>query len=302
MNDSDTPEAGMVISAPETTALAEPDLRTADQSQLLSDAGTVRDAWPEDWRERFAGGDGKRLARLGRFDGPERIFDSYLELEHRYKSAAIRAPFPEDGDADTQGQWRVEHGVPETPAGYFEELPGGLVVGEEDMPGMMVLATEMHAAHAPFDMVHRAVGAWYKHLETVLGERAKLDERARDAAEEALRETYGAGEARRHLNDLNQWLDGAGAAVRDRLFSARTPDGTPLGSDPAVLHWLIEQMREIDPLVTVVGSGAGDPAAALDDEIGGIERVMREDMRAYEADKGMQSRYLELLRKRDRRG
>ncbi|KKL81814.1 hypothetical protein LCGC14_1990980 [marine sediment metagenome] len=64
---------------------------------------------------------------------------------------------------------------------------------------------------------------------------------------------------------------------------------------------MIGQMRTINPLVTVPGLGGGDPVAALDDEIAGIEKTMKTDFKAYSADKAMQARYLTLLEARDKR-
>ena len=259
--------------------------------------------WPEKWREEIAGADdkdGKRLSRLGRFDQPSKIFDSFLELEQTHKKADIRSPFPEEGNDKDKAKWRKSNGIPDEAAGYFDKLPDGLVVGEEDRQGMDTLAEAMHANHAPAGVVHTAMGAYYKHIENVLAQRAEDDAKGKKDTDDALHELYGV-DFRRNINDLDAWLGAAGEQVKANILSSRMPDGTPLGNDPDTLKWLIGQMRTINPLVTVPGLGGSDPVAALDDEITAIEKTMRTDFKAYSADKVMQARYLTLLEARDKR-
>ncbi len=104
---------------------------------------------------------------------------------------------------------------------------------------------------------------------------------------------------RRNVNDLTAWLGTAGDEVKANVLNARTPDGTKLGNDPEFIKWMVGQMRDMNPLVTVPGLGAGDPGLALADEIAAIEKTIQTDNKAYRADPKMQARYLELLSARD---
>ena len=259
--------------------------------------------WPEKWREQIAGADdkdAKRLTRLGRFDQPGKIFDSFLEIEQTLKKADIRSPFPDEGDDKDKAKWRKANGVPKEAAGYYEKLPDGVTIREEDKQAMETLAEAMYASHAPTSHTHAAVGAYYKHIENILAQRAEDDAQEKKDTDDALNELYGT-DFRRNINDLNAWLDAAGGEVKAKIFGARAPDGTALGNDPEFLKFMIGQMRTINPLVTVPGLGGGDPVAALDGEIAGIEKTMRTDFKAYSADKAMQARYLTLLEARDKR-
>ena len=265
------------------------------------DGGNV--IWPDKWREEIAGADdkdAKRLTRLGRFDQPGKIFDSFLEIEQTLKKADIRSPFPDEGNDKDKAKWRKSNGIPDEAAGYFEKLPDGLVIGEEDKQGMDTLAEAMHAIHAPANLAHAAMGAYYKHVENVVAERAELDVKDKKDTDDALNELYGT-DFRRNINDLNAWLDAAGGEVKTKIFGSRAPDGTALGNDPDFLKWMIGQLRTINPLVTVPGLGGGDPALALDGEITEIEKIIQTDNRAYRADKVMQARYLTLLEAREKR-
>lgn len=264
------------------------------------DADEGKVIWPEKWREQIAGGDEKKLARLGHFDHPGRMFESYQELEKVHKDADIRSPFPDEASDKDKNKWRKDNGIPKEATGYFDKLPDGLVIGEEDKQGMETLAEAMHAIHAPTNVTHAAMAAYYKHVENVVAERAESDAQGKKETDDSLHELYGA-DFRRNINDLNAWVGAAGGEVKAKIFGSRTPDGTPLGNDPEVLKWFIGQMRAINPLVTVPGLGGGDPAAALDDEIAEIEKTMKTDFKAYSADKQTQSRYLTLLAARDKR-
>ncbi len=259
--------------------------------------------WPDNWREGIAGADdkdGKRLTRLGRFDQPSKIFDSFLEIETKYKSSDIRAPFPEADDDDVKATWRKDNGIPAKAEGYLDGLPDGLEVSDADKAGMTTLADAMHGVHAPPDVVHAAMGAWYKHVENSNAERAELDVADKKTTDDELHELYGA-DFRRNINDLTAWLDSGGEEVKDLVLSSRAADGMPLGSHPVFMKFMIGQMRLIDPLVTVPGLGPGDKDAAGLDEIEMIEKRIREDNKGYRADKKMQDRYLELLDWRDKR-
>ncbi len=265
------------------------------------DAGNV--IWPVKWREEIAGTDdkdGKRLSRLGRFDQPSKIFDSFLELEQTHKKADIRSPFPEEGNDKDKAKWRKNNSVPDEAAGYLEKLPEGMKIAEEDKAGMETLTQAMHAIHAPAGTAHAAMGAYYKHIENVLAQRAEDDVKSKKDTDDALHELYGV-DFRRNINDLDAWLGAAGEQVKTNILSSRMPDGTPLGNDPDTLKWLIGQMRTINPLMTVPGLGAGDPVVALDDEIATIEKTIQTDNAAYRADKKMQARYLTLLQAREKR-
>ncbi|KKK56563.1 hypothetical protein LCGC14_3063280, partial [marine sediment metagenome] len=129
-------------------------------------------------------------------------------------------------------------------------------------------------------------------------ERAEMDKDSKKATDDELHELYGA-EFRRNINDLNAWLGTAGEDVKNSILKSRMPDGTPLGNDPGFIKFMVGQMRDMNPLVTVPGLGAGDLALALADEIAAIEKVIQNDNKTYRADKKMQARFLELIQARD---
>lgn len=263
-----------------------------------ADGGNV--VWPDKWRELMSGGDEKVAEELGRYAEPGLIGSALVEAKSKIRAGLEPAPFPEDGDDKAKAAWRKFNSIPAEATGYLDKLPEGLVVEEQDKAGMEVLTEAMHAKNAPSDVVHAAMGAYYQHIENVLAERSERDAASKTAAEDHLNGLYGS-EFRRNINDLDAWLGSAPDGLKDKILGARSPDDMPLGNDPQYLEWMIGQMRAINPLVTVPGLGGGDPALALDDEIAAIEKVMKDDNRAYQGDKPMQARYLTLLDARGKR-
>ncbi len=290
---TDNPDADAVAAA-----------AAADEAAAATSAGGGEDEkkviWPENWREEMAGGDEKKLTRLGRFDQPGRVLDSYLELEQKHSSADIRSPFPDKGSDDDKATWRESNNVPAEAGGYFDGLPDGITVSEEDRAGMDTLAEAMHAVNASPVQTHAAMGAYYSVVENLKDVRAELDVTAKRDTDDDLDELYGTAGRRRNINDLSSWIGTAGDEVKADILGARTPDGTPLGSNSDFLKWMIGQMRALNPLVTVPGLGAGDPALAINDEIAEIEKVIANDGKAYRADKKMNARYLTLIEARDK--
>ena len=254
--------------------------------------------WPEDWREKLSGGDDKVAEELGRYAEPGLVGPALVEAKNKIRSADVRTPFPEEASDKDKAEWREKNGVPAEAGGYLENLPKGVTVGEEDKPGMDKLATAMHAVHAPPEATHAAMGAWYSHVEDVNAERAEQDAEAKKSTDDELHELYGA-DFRRNMNDLTAWIDSGGKEVKEAVLKARMPDGTPLGSYPPYLKFMIKEMRDMNPLVTVPGLGGGDPALALSDEIAKIEKFIQTNNKEYRADKKMQARFLELIQARD---
>ena len=79
----------------------------ASTSAANGDGAGDNVVWPDNWKQEIAGADdpdGKRLTRLGRFDHPGRIFDSFLEIETKYKGADIRTSFTDEGSDEDKAK------------------------------------------------------------------------------------------------------------------------------------------------------------------------------------------------------
>jgi hypothetical protein len=97
-------------------------------------------------------------------------------------------------------------------------------------------------------------------------------------------------------------LDTAPAGVKDLIKFGRLSDGTPIMANPDTIRWFNNMAREINPVTTVVPNAGANVSGAIDDEIAKIEKTMRTDRKAYNADDKMQARYRDLLSARERAG
>lgn len=60
--------------------------------------------------------------------------------------------------------------------------------------------------------------------------------------------------------------------LKERLFTARLSDGTPVGNDPDMLQFLAAMNKEINPFGTVTPNQGQDAATSIADEIANLER------------------------------
>ncbi len=253
---------------------------------------------PENWREEFAGGDEKKLKRMGRFTEPGALLDSYLELEQTHKNADIRSPFPEEGTDEEKGSWREQNKIPSEAAGYLEGLPEGLDLTDWDKDGVDGLVNAMHGVNASPAATHAALGAYRDHQDAKNSQQADQDVLDRKARDDVLNVDMGK-EYRRNMDDLERWAEKS--SMTDLVLNARGPDGSYVANNPDYIKALVGLMREGDPIHTIPNLGDGDPSASLDTAIAEIEKVIKNDNKTYTNDKAMNARYLELLEARDKR-
>lgn len=280
--------------APATEAPAEPKEAAPSKPLMaddsLDDAPAKPTDFPDDWRERLAGDDkalGNILKRLG---SPADMAKKLAEQEKLIRSGKHKEAPGKDASEKEIAEYRKSLGVPDEPAGYFDKLEG-LAISDDDKPLVEGFLAEAHeAGMAPKD-VQTALGAYYKIQEQKAAETADADRAFRSEAEEALREQMGA-DFKANMTDLKSWLSSQ-EGLFDTFIGSRGPDGRLFGDNPAVMSWLVSQMREINPLSTVVG-GTGGSVESVTQEIARIEKMMRDDRGAYEKDTGLQERLRQL--------
>lgn len=95
-------------------------------------------------------------------------------------------------------------------------------------------------------------------------------------------------------------MDTAPEDVRDNLYNARLPDGTPVFSDKGTLQFLTQLALEVNPATTLVPTGTQNVNGSIDDQIKEIETKMRTNRSEYNRDTQMQERYRQLLEAKDK--
>lgn len=284
--------------------------------QVESPAPEDRPYWPDDWRERIADHASagnkdvyqKELRRLQRFTDPSAIFGQARELESRFSSGGL-VKLPTEKSSDKEwADYRAAIGVPDKPEGYLEniKLANGIEIGEADKPFVNGFAEALHQVGAPPQVAESVLNWYYSQQEQAAADLDDMDAQISSQAEQILREEF--GPAFRRMNNaiatvFSQAPGGADInnpdALISRLLSGRTADGVLIGSDPDFFRFMANIAKDRGLGMTEVEMG-DETGQGVMEEIKAIEKMMREDRRAYFKDKDIQNRYVELLEARSR--
>lgn len=270
-----------------------------------AEEAVVESKWPDDWRKQFAGDDDKALKQLDRYQTPADIFKSLRAAQQKISSGEYKkADLPKDATEEQVAEWRKEQGIPEKAEGYLENLPDGLVIGDDDKVLVEGFIGDMHAENAPPGIVHKAIDWYYRNQEQALASQQEADTAFKASAEDELRSDWG-NEYRANLSSAMSLLDTMptledGTAVKDLFMKGRLADGTPIGNHPGVLRWLVNMASESGHSGFIAPSDGASRAESVDSEISSIEKTMREKPREYYGDEKMQARYRTLLTAREK--
>ena len=256
--------------------------------------------WAPDWRTKISA-DGKHLKTLERFDSPKSMFESYMALRQKLDSGELKpvSEFPANGTPEQQVEWRKAHGIPETPEGYQPAFDDGLVIGEHDKHIVEGFLSAAHESNASPQQVNKILHWYYEEQERMLAAQEEKDAAFLAESEDVLRSEWGS-DYRANINMIRGLVDTMPADVKDLFLNARLGDGNALLNHPDMARWLAMNARTINPVATVVPGAGANIAGAIDDEIASIEKTMRENRKAYNADPKMQSRLRELYSARER--
>lgn len=250
--------------------------------------------WPDNWRELYAGEDDKRLGKLNRYASPSAAFDALFAANQKLSSGEYKSasPFPENGTDEEKTAWREQNGVANAVQDY--EFEG---IKESDKEFVDSLAQYAIDNNIPKQYTGAFVDFLKSQDEMAQQYEEEADNNAKQVAEDKLRVEWG-NDFRRNVNMIHGLLDTGPEGVKDAIINGRGPDGTPLGSNPAVMQYLADLAFQINPITTLVPNSGGNPGASIQDEIAAIEKVMGTD--AYYKDEKMQERYRQLIDARER--
>lgn len=260
--------------------------------------------WPDDWREKMAGGDEKLLEQFKRFSSPQALRDSWLEQRKTLSQRAERPKLPDNATAEQIAAYRKEMGIPETPDKYDVSLGDGHVWGDADKPLLESFTKAAHDAHIPPEAV-KPMLKWYDALQQQQAEARTLkDAEFKKSNVDALAGEWG-GSLGMEVRIADEFVQGMGAEMYERFRGARDAEGNLLYANADFIRWANKMQREFNPAGTVVpGSGITAPQA-MESEITQIESLMGDRTSQYwkgpEAEK-MQARYRQLIDARERQG
>jgi len=248
-------------------------------------------AFPEDWRQQWAGDDEKALTQLGRYATPADVWTKARALEQRISSGELKeaSPFPDKGSDDDKAEWRTNHNVPESAEKY--ELAREMEKEEREQIGDFL--EYAHTNNMSGDQVNQMVDWFYQRLESDETNSTESDKSALKQTEDELRVEWG-GDYRGHMNRIDALVDMVPGGAGEAFLDARMADGTKLRANADVMKFLLNSAIAFNPATTIVPAD-GDVMSGVQDEIDQIQEVMRTNRPKYNKDEKMQARYRELL-------
>ncbi len=255
-----------------------------------------------DWRDEFAGDDAKFRTQLDRFKSAGDLANSYREAQQKISSGELnRHEFPtapEDATEEDMKAFREQYGVPQEASGYLENLPDGLVIGDEDKAIAEQFMGALHGVNAPPQYAHALLSAYNDFVE---GEQTSLVEMDRDQhqeMEDELRQEWGTS-YRANVNLATALIKKTfGEEGAEFFMNARGPDNRGILNNKAILEGWATLARQTNPLDELTPQGAGTPQQTLETEIAELETYMRDERARYNKDEKAQERlrYLYDLR------
>lgn len=246
-----------------------------------------------DWRTAAAGDDDKFKSTLDRFESLGAFGNSFREAQQTIRSGQLKEPLADDASEDQVKAFREANGVPLEATGYLENLPDGLVIGEDDKEIMVDFMGALHNVNADPKIAQAAI-EWYNGFaEAQQDQLATMDNEHHTETEDALRAEWGT-DYRTNVNIVGALIEKTfGEEGKDFVLNARDMDGRAIMNNPQVLMGLAELARQTMHPMAIPGQ-VNDPQQTVDDEIAEIEKFMKDDRTAYNKDEKKQARLRQL--------
>ncbi len=228
------------------------------------------------WREPFADGDEKSAKMFERYLTPADLGKSLIEKEALIRASTMLKPLAEDHNDDDLKAYREQQGVPAEFEGYYENLPKGLVIGEDDKAIVDMFVKEMHEENVSPAAVHRLIATYNKWEESLTGEMDTLDKSQKAETEDLLREQWGS-DYRANETLAAHFIQGLPKEKQAELMGARMSDNRTLANDPEIAQWMAKMSRELYGTEVFVPSGGNSALQNRDSREKELEIWMHTD-------------------------
>lgn len=263
---------------------------------VVNTESKVEPDWREDWLDKMAG-DEKAKNILGRYASPKAVGEALVAAQKKISSYKPQVELPQNPTEEDIKNYRKAYSIPEDPKGYDIKLDNGLIIGEEDQVIVDKFLERAHARHAKPSEVKAVLQDYFETQHAQTQEITKRLDSQRQEAEDELRAEWG-GNYRQNANIINNFVANKFGEQSENILNAVLADGTLLKNNPKVIRQFLSLAQEVDPVATI--GRAGMDANSIDQEIAEIEKVMKQDNRAYFNDKSMVKKYEDLITARDR--
>jgi len=261
------------------------------QEALFESAQTAQNA---NWRDAFAGDDEKFKSQLERYNTPADLGNAFREQRATISGGNLKTGLAEGATEDDIKAYRETNGIPLESDGYLENLPEGLVLGEDDKEIFADFAGAMHEMNVEPAVMHKVIDWYNGFAEDQQDTLAEIDHSHHQETEDALRTEWGT-DYRANINLVGSLIESTfGEENANALLNARDAEGRAIMNIPGVLEGLANLSRKINPVAQLAPKSGRTPDQTLEDEIGEIEKYMKEDRAKYNKDEKAQARLREL--------
>lgn len=266
-----------------------PAAKTEGEKPADGDKKETAGDFPDDWREKLAKGDEKKLARLKRYTSVEAALLAGFAAQDKIRSGDYKvAELAEDATPEERKAFYEERGIPAEAKAYDIPKVPGHVWTEADEPVLNSFKELAHQTMLPQSAMD-GIAKWYattlaKAQEAREQQTIAIDAADRETVTDALRAELGAeykpatALMKRLLKDPEHMPDGLG----DLLAEARDANGRRLINNPAMARMLIQMSRD------AYGDGGfitPDAAARHSTRKAEIERIRDTDIQRYHSEK-----------------
>lgn len=277
----------------ETVAETTAETTSTDTTEAADDKPA---ALPDNWRELAAGEDEDALKLLKRYGSLNGVVKALSEAQKTIRAGVKRPEMPDPNDEKAMAAWRKAEGIPDTAEGYKLPEPITKRLIDADKPILANFTEFAHGKNAPPAFVEMA-SEWYVNMSEQAAEQQKAsDATAKEAAEDALRDSWSRDEYKGNLTLAKRFLEGAGG-IGDVWTEARLPDGRLLGSIPEFVQWASDMGRTAFGDVVFASTDAESRHAGRRTE---IEGIMKTDINRYFKE-GLDKEYNEILQRDEKR-
>ena len=255
-----------------------------------------------DWRDPYAMDadgkvDDKFKATLQRFSTPADAGMAFREAQQTISAGKQHQPLAADANEDDVKAYREANGIPLESKGYMENLPDGLILGDDDKEIFASFADKLHEKNARPEIAHAALERYNGFAEEAQDARGQLDSDQSAEATSELRTAWG-GDYRANINMVEAFLETTfGSEAKTQLLDGRFKDGRAFMNDPAIMQGIAEVQRRLDPL-TRHDPSITDPLQTVEDEISELEKFQKDHRTEYFADEKKQARLNQLYQMR----
>jgi hypothetical protein len=267
-------------------------LKSFDTQEALIES--AYNAQNVNWRDAFAGDDDKFKSQLERYSTPADLGKAFREQRATISSGNLSPKPDENATPEDLAAFRSANGIPAEATGYLENLPEGLVLGEEDKEIFEDFAGAMHEMNVEPSVMHKVIDWYNGFAEDQQDAMAEIDHTHHQETEDALRAEWGT-DYRANINLIGSLIETTfGEENANAILNARDAEGRALMNIPGVLEGLASIQRQLNPVTQLAPSTGRTPDQTLEDEITELEKYMREDREKYNKDEKSQARLREL--------